>query len=94
MAVMFECALDASSHVKASEPTFLERDLQPSGSCRAEPHRAFSTLRLLEQGLIVNKSSILTDSRFKVEHGVCGGHVEEAGGSCRSRSLVGEEAAS
>jgi len=36
-------ALDASSHVKASEPTFLERDLQPNGSCRAEPQRAFST---------------------------------------------------
>ena len=33
-------SLDASSHVKASEPTFLERDLQPSsGSRRAEPNR-------------------------------------------------------
>ena len=58
-------SLDASSHVKASEPTFLERDLHPSGgNYRAEPYRVFSTFRLLKQGLIVNKSSILTDSTF------------------------------
>ena len=82
----------ASSHVKASEPTFLERDLQPSGSCRAEPHRAFSTFRLLKQGLIVNKSSISTDSRlaFVWTRYTCQPNMASAAAMSKKRAAAAE----